>query len=172
MGLSDYANHRRGERGGYPRVGGEGRKASGDRALKTVLLCGILASVIACAPLEPRVERTALTAYLFSAHDIAEHCVEEASLADERGSESVNSRYWAALCGIEAHSELYGLYDEARRAVRYERGTTMYLRLHRERWTALMKRMEWHGSQPSDAQQSQLRKDLLSLEDVARKLQF
>src|SRR5207244_11246243 len=114
-----------------------------------------------------------LTAYLEKAQREVDECVATARRMSDPplslGTDRAGGRHF---CGAP-EPEVEGLFDDAERSVRLQRGTHMYLSLYHERWTVLMREMQREevasaGQLPQ--QERALESRSAALETIAHKL--
>lgn len=106
-----------------------------------LLFIGVTVPLIgACAFPVDRAERTAVRDYLLEANAELQQCRSEAAIASRSPSDHSNQVGGTALrsCGPGSAARVNSYYQSALTSVRWERGTTMYLKLHYEQWQIVM----------------------------------
>lgn len=73
-------------------------------------------------------------------------------------------------CGLEKQARLVPLFNAARDRVRMEKGTTMYLGIHRSTWTAVMADLDAREGWGYAIDATVLERRIIQLDEVERRL--
>src|SRR5512138_3011738 len=98
------------------------------------------AALSGCVTPSPQSEiRQRLSRYVSEAQYRLQTCVPAVRDDTQRPEQPLNSQ-WRQLCRSD-EAQLEALFHDAERAVRMQRGTSMYLRRYHQEWTALMQQL-------------------------------
>ena len=126
-----------------------------------------------CASLREPEVRPTIAAYLMQSAVEIQQCRDtvERSAANVSSDGAISFRELVTkVCGNETVARLDPEFRKAKKTVRWERGTKMYLEIHHDQWLSILARLGGGSSQPIQIDDLALESELRELRRIGGKL--